>query len=363
MQYILYNDHISEFYYIIIPMVEKDLSVSMVDRQNILNNTQAIHYINEYIGIKTPIINWEMRFTIKQVAEFYDVEEKTIKRYIDECWDELKQNGYEILTWKSLQDAKEAYGRDINVPSISDKTSVLALFTFRAFLNIGMLLKESQRASDLRVMILDIVIDLINKRWWGTTKYINQNDQTFILVYKDSLYYRKKFTDALKKFIDAWNEIYPHFTNKVYEAVFCERIKEYRLLLKLGRNENLRHSLYSEVLSVVSWYEVWFAHELQKKSEEKKSKLTMFEAIELFNEFVTSPVLEPTREMARSLMATRDNALRQVIHEKLTPYIQSLWSEEYERFCGEYQEIIGGKVKEFVGIIDEHKDVFMRLKQ
>ena len=40
------------------------------------------------------------------------------------------------------------------------KTTVLGVFDFRAFLNMAMLLSESEKARALRQLMLDIVIDL-----------------------------------------------------------------------------------------------------------------------------------------------------------------------------------------------------------
>ena len=53
-------------------------------------------------------------------------------------------------------------------------------FDFRAFLNLAMLVVESERARTLSRMMLDIVIDTINLRAGGGTKYINQQDEDFI---------------------------------------------------------------------------------------------------------------------------------------------------------------------------------------
>ncbi|MEI6970617.1 MAG: hypothetical protein WCL44_03785 [bacterium] len=46
-----------------------------------------------------------------------------------------------------------------------------------------MLMVESERARLLRQAILDIVIDTINRRPGGRTKYINQRDEDFILSF------------------------------------------------------------------------------------------------------------------------------------------------------------------------------------
>ena len=79
----------------------------------------------------------------------------------------MSENGYEILSGKNLKsflDAARNSGKDINVPT---KTTVLGVFDFRAFLNMAMLLSESEKARALRQLMLDVVIDLINRKTGG----------------------------------------------------------------------------------------------------------------------------------------------------------------------------------------------------
>ncbi len=328
-----------------------------IDRQNILNNTPALKYVQGYLDLPWRAREWELRFTLKQVAEYYDVDERTIKRYLDAHSDELGKNGYEIWTGKQLAAVKKSELSDIDVPELDSRTPSLWVFSFRAFLNIWLLLSDSERAKELRITVLNIVMDYINKRSGGNTKYINQNDENFLETYKDSLYYRKKFTDALKDHVQSWPNKYPYFTNLVYEAIFMENASEYKALLKLWEKENVRHTLYAEVLNLVSAYENWFAAEL-----EKNGKIDFWKAKELFDQFRKSPVLEPLVQNARKLMSTRDKALRDVLHDTMLPYIQSLSPEEYEKFCREHAELIGEKSQEFVWIMDENIDVLLRLK-
>ena len=54
-----------------------------------------------------------------------------------------------------------------------------------------MLLTESETARVLRQTILDIVIDTINKRTGGGTKYINQRDEEFLQASFAEENYRK----------------------------------------------------------------------------------------------------------------------------------------------------------------------------
>ena len=72
----------------------------------------------------------------------------------------------------------------LNVPETDfgniKKAPQLGIFDIRAFLNLAMLMTESHRAALVRQMILDVVIDTINARTGGGTKYINQRDEDFI---------------------------------------------------------------------------------------------------------------------------------------------------------------------------------------
>ena len=61
-----------------------------------------------------------------------------------------------------------------------------------------MLLVESENAKVLRQIMLDIVIDFVNQRTGGSTKYINQRDRDFISAFLQEENYRREFTDALR---------------------------------------------------------------------------------------------------------------------------------------------------------------------
>lgn len=126
----------------------KDLTVSNIERQNVLNNRFAINKIQEQLDITGMFFEGEYRFTKKMVADFYEVEERTIERYLEKHLDELSANGYVLCKGKHLKTMKLQFAPVINVGS---KTTQLGLFNFRAFLNIGMLLTESERAKTLRM--------------------------------------------------------------------------------------------------------------------------------------------------------------------------------------------------------------------
>lgn len=98
------------------------------------------------------------------LVDYYNVSVSTIDRYLETYKEELKHNGYILSEGKRLKDIKLHFGHLINEAT---KTTRLGLFNFRMFLNIGMLLTESERAKELSSTILDIVIATINERTGG----------------------------------------------------------------------------------------------------------------------------------------------------------------------------------------------------
>ena len=122
--------------------MSKDLTTSQIDRQNILNNDLAVNEIQNQTGIQGIIFDGRLRFTKSMVATYF--KGKKLKEFMD-C----------VIA----QDVP-----DINVGNISNRTPQIAIFDFKAFLNMAMLLAESENAKVLRQIMLDIVIDFVNQR-------------------------------------------------------------------------------------------------------------------------------------------------------------------------------------------------------
>ena len=336
--------------------VAKDLTNSPVDRQNILNNPYAIAEIKKATNISAIKFEGTEVLLKEQIADFFEVDTRTIERYLENNGDELGKNGYEVLRGNRLKLLKKAideqFVTDMNVGS---KTTQLGIFDFRAFLNIAMLLTESERARLLRQAILDIVIDAINQRSGGGTKYINQRDEDFLFAWFQEEDYRKEFTDALRDFVDMGNFKYPMYTDKIYVSIFKGNAQEYRKILQLHKKDKVRDTFYSEILDLVAAYEYGFAKILEEASTRQARKLSSAEVDILFKEFENQPHWKPLIERARNKMASRDLAFRDALHLQLKEYITPLNAQDFERFLGE-------KSKELVERLEEAKDVFKRLK-
>jgi len=333
----------------------KDLTISAIDRQNILNNKIAVENIQTYLGVTGMLFKGKYRYTRQQIKDFYGIDNSTIDRYLSQNEDELKHNGYVNLKGKELKEFKEEFGWMLQEGA---KAPQLGIFNFRSFLNLGMILTESEKAKALRSKILDIVIDTLNQKLGGSTKFINQREEDFLIAMAREPVYRKEFTEALNKYLEMGNYKYAVYTDAIYKAIFLEKASEYKVILKLKEKENMRDTLYSEVLRLIASFEVGIADSMKLKFEKLNRKLQPIELDTLIDEFSKQRFWMPQIEDARSKMASRDYGLRNIIHERLKPYINSLSAEDYDKFLGDKSKDLLQRVIENPDLLD----VFKRLK-
>ncbi len=332
----------------------KDLTTSNIDRQNILNNRFAVEKVQSQIGVTGMLFNGEYLFTKQMVADFYEVDTSTIDRYLSSYGEELKHNGYVLCKGKSLKEFKLQFAHLINEAS---KTTQLGLFNFRAFLNIGMLLTESEKAKQVRSIMLDLVISTINEKTGGGTKYINRRDVNYIPAAITEENYRKNLTSAISQcVIGHVTYKYSLITDYIYKAIFKENAKEYRKILKLDSKDNVRHTLYAEVLLVISSFENGVGDAIREQYKARKKRLTVEEVKCIVDELAEHPMQKPYINDARTKMASRDYSFRDAYHGNIANYLKAVTPEEFERFIGD-QSI------DFDHILAENKDVLKRLKQ
>lgn len=118
--------------------------------------------------------------------------------------------------------------------------------------------------------MLDIVIETINEKTGGGTKYINRKDSDYLPTAIRESKYRKEFTSALNRYVDMGNYKYSLYTDRIYQCIFKENAKEYKQILKLETKENARDTMYSEILNLVASFETGIAFELENKHHKKE---------------------------------------------------------------------------------------------
>jgi hypothetical protein len=163
-------------------------------------------------------------------------------------------------------------------------------------------------------------------------------------------------TDAIRDYVDGHKRFkYSTVIDMIYKAVFCEKAKEYKKLLDLSEKDNLRRTLYAEVLVSISAFENQVAEMIKAKAKEM-GPISVEEVGQFIKELSAMPFVKPILEDARTKMASRDFALRDVYHNNIADYLKSVSPEEYEKF-------IGSQSVDFDHLLDENKEVLDRLKQ
>ncbi len=332
-----------------------DLTTAQLQRQNILNNRFALQAAEQHLQLGGVVFQGQTVFTKQQVMALFEVSDATVERYISNHGEELKANGYQLLKGKNLKEFKDLV--DVSLINEGNKAPLLGVFSFRAVLNLAMLLTESERAKAVRSRLLDIVMDVLAERTGGHTKYINQRDEHYLMASLQDESYRKQFTDALDHFVVEHQWKYVRFTNLIYQCIFRENATEYRKVLKLAAKENIRETMYSEVLTLIASFEAGIAHELELEFKRLERKLSMQEVEALFGRFESHPLFKPLILDARTKMASRDLGFRDALHHKLEAYIQSVPEADFDRFLGKTSKSLEDRLSDPATLA-----VFKRLK-
>ena len=218
-----------------------------------------------------------------------------------------------------------------------------------------MLLTQSDKAKEVRQKLLDITMNSIAEKTGGNPTYINQRDSDYLTQAIKEETERQKFTNALDKYVQGDKRKYGILTNQIYVSIFKEKAHEYRDVLKLEKKDRTRQTMYSEVLLLIASFESGLAYELERAYNKKGEQLTIQQAKDLIYNFSRHPLQEPLITNARKKMSSRDLGLRQALHQNLKEYLEPLTVEEFDKFIGEQSKSLEQQIQ-------EHKDVFERLK-
>ncbi len=334
----------------------KDLTTSEIARQNVLNNKYALEEVQKAVGLRGVLFEGELKFTKQQLASFFEVSDRTINSCLTRNDVELRNNGYEVISGNRLKDFKLAFiNNDDREVNFLIKSNKLGIFNFRAFINIAMLLSKSDRAREVRSLVLDIVIDTINKRTGGNTKYINQRDEDFVFNLLNNRDYHKELVLALRDCVDLGNIKYLMYNDKVYRSVFREDADEYRKVLKLSSEDDERHTMYAEVLDLIASFEAGFADEIRKKFDRLGRKLSQTETDALYAKFEQQRLWLPLVNKARSKMASRDLCFKDALHANLTEYIGAVSVDDFDRFIGDKSMELSKRLETYIAALKRLK--------
>ncbi|MFF0063070.1 restriction endonuclease [Streptomyces sp. NPDC005279] len=116
----------------------RSLREGVVARTEVLERVKALSLLPDDIHVTTAM-----------VAAYFEVGVEAVKSLVKDHRDELRANGYRLLTGTELRSFKD-------LSQIQSRTPSLAIFSRRAVLNVAMLLRDSEVARQVRTYLLDM---------------------------------------------------------------------------------------------------------------------------------------------------------------------------------------------------------------
>lgn len=116
----------------------RSLREGVVARTEVLERVKALSLLPDGIHVTTAM-----------VAAYFEVGVEAVKSLVKDHRDELRANGYRLLTGAELRSFKD-------LSQIQSRTPSLAIFSRRAVLNVAMLLRDSEVARQVRTYLLDM---------------------------------------------------------------------------------------------------------------------------------------------------------------------------------------------------------------
>lgn len=140
-----------------------ELLVNSEIRNKLISRVDVLDKVKELLLL--PHIDFA---TVEQVAEYYEVSERWIRELVNTNREELKLDGYK--TYRKNEIINFLTGRSVHVRNVVGKAIItfddgtelevpnrgMILFPRRAILRIGMLLKDSEVAKEVRTQLLNI---------------------------------------------------------------------------------------------------------------------------------------------------------------------------------------------------------------
>ena len=338
----------------------KDLTNSRESRQRLLNDVEVIRAFKDYINLNGFIYGETEWFSKEFASSFYQVSLKTIERILKSSEDQTLNNGYVVYTGGSLKELKSAVdsSHQEHPLFILPQARQMGLLTLPALLNIGMLLTESDRAKEIRSLLLNIALDVANIRLGGRAGYVRRADLVSINTAGQETLTLIEFKRSLLQDI-SWERYSIDdeslFLDKIYKTVFLENYATYKQYLNSNLRKKDRPEMSSEISLVICALQHGFIAELATYRTHNLNKPTNTEALELLNRYLTR--VESTMrffyEKARMILLDSHSNFPEVINSS---------SSQPSSKMSELEKQLGEKGREIHLLLRQNIAVFERLK-
>jgi hypothetical protein len=122
----------------------RTIRAATVERTDVLDKVKALAMLPDGVHVTT-----------EMVASYYEVPLSTIESVVEDHREELEANGRRVMKGAELRDFAAPFGGVAKL-GLHHNTRSLAVFTRKAVLNVGQLLKGSNVAQQVRTYLLEV---------------------------------------------------------------------------------------------------------------------------------------------------------------------------------------------------------------
>lgn len=137
--------------------MNKNLVENRELREEVISRIEVLEQVKNVLTLESTDFS-----TVKLAAEYYEVNEDAIKKTIERNKDELTEDGLRVYRQKEIKEMLEIVENTKKGLNVTFKipSRGLTLIPKRALLRIGMLLRDSEVAKEVRSRLLDIIHDV-----------------------------------------------------------------------------------------------------------------------------------------------------------------------------------------------------------
>ena len=127
------------------------------EKLSALTQDSALDYLNKAKSLVMAMWQGTGIATTEQMADYYDVPVETVKTVLLRNREEFESDGVREIKGKDLKALQSQGSDNLNLP---EKTTRLNVWTPRAALRLGMLLRDSAIAKQVRTLLLDVAMQV-----------------------------------------------------------------------------------------------------------------------------------------------------------------------------------------------------------
>lgn len=170
-------------------MKDKDLLENKDARESLMERVEILNKVKELL-----LLSIGEYATTELVAQYYVTDIKTVQKQVETKYDEFESDGYKVykreevknLLTDGLSVKTKRGGFDVlnaeNVIIFSGSNKGVALWTPRSILRLGMLLRDSEVAKEVRTQLLNTVEVAKEKDETIVTQHIDEEKQLLINI-------------------------------------------------------------------------------------------------------------------------------------------------------------------------------------